>query len=655
MKRKSKGKKILLSLVSLILVAAIGAGIWFYSGNTGGEPVKVFPFNYVGMTEYWGDSQESYGFVQTDGVQTVFLSTTQSVTEIKVQQGQMVKKGDVLLTFDTTLSDLALERKRLDVEKVKLQLEDAKKRLREINAMRPMVIPKPSEKPDEEVDLGELLTQAYKISENTDFDGSTPEKALICWLNSASPISEEILDALIVTAGEYQTINLEKQQADKTPSSPSPVPEESTAPSEDPTEPSEDPTEPSEDPTEPSEDPTEPSEDPTEPSEDPTEPSEDPTEPSEDPTEPSEDPTEPSEDPTEPSEDPTEPSENPTEPSEDPTEPSEDPTEPSEDPTDPSEPVEPVTVSSFYVVFKVTEGNQALATRLTWQGIYVIRDSQTGKYSFQFFDAYMVQDHMLKPDQEAEKEPQIDFGSGFTSAQIAEMRKEQEKTIKELEFNIKMAEANYKIAQTEVSDGNVYAQIDGMVVSLISEDEAQMLQQPLMKISAGGGFYVEGSVSELDRDAMVMGQEVTINDWNTGMTYVGRVESLGDYPSSNGYWNGMGNPTASYYPFRVFVEESADLQSGSYVNIQFSAGTSEHGVYLENPFLRTEGGRSYVWVRGADGMLEQRYVTTGKSLWGSYTEILGGLSEEDFVAFPYGKNLKTGAETLESDLSALYE
>jgi hypothetical protein len=78
-------------------------------------------------------------------------------------------------------------------------------------------------------------------------------------------------------------------------------------------------------------------------------------------------------------------------------------------------------------------------------------------------------------------------------------------------------------------------------------------------------------------------------------------------------------------------------------------------VYLENPFIRTENGRSYVWVRGADGTLEQRYVTTGKSLWGSYTEILEGISEEDFVAFPYGKNLKSGAETLESDLSALYE
>ena len=119
-------------------------------------------------------------------------------------------------------------------------------------------------------------------------------------------------------------------------------------------------------------------------------------------------------------------------------------------------------------------------------------------------------------------------------------------------------------------------------------------------------------------------------------------------------WNGMGNPNASYYPFFVFVDESADLQAGRYVNMMYSTGSSEHGIYLENPFLRTEMGRTYVYLRGADGKLEKRYVTTGKSLWGSYTEILEGITEEDFIAFPYGKHVKEGAETVESDLSDLY-
>ena len=59
-------------------------------------------------------------------------------------------------------------------------------------------------------------------------------------------------------------------------------------------------------------------------------------------------------------------------------------------------------------------------------------------------------------------------------------------------------------------------------------------------------------------------------------------------------------------------------------------------------------------VRGENGRLEKRFVTTGKSLWGSYTEVLSGLSQEDLIAFPYGKNVKPGAPTQEGDLGDLY-
>ena len=70
--------------------------------------------------------------------------------------------------------------------------------------------------------------------------------------------------------------------------------------------------------------------------------------------------------------------------------------------------------------------------------------------------------------------------------------------------------------------------------------------------------------------------------------------------------------------------------------------------------MRTEKGRSYVLVMGEDGRLEQRFVTTGKSLGGSYTEILGGLTVDDRVAFPYGKNVKPGAPAVDGDISDLY-
>ena len=255
---------------------------------------------------------------------------------------------------------------------------------------------------------------------------------------------------------------------------------------------------------------------------------------------------------------------------------------------------------------------------------------------------------------EYEAPPEIDMGSGYTAAQIAQMRSEQQKKIKDLEFQIKMADAEYRIMQTEVDDGNVYATIDGEVISRLTEEEAKQTKQPLLKVSGGGGFYVEGFINELEKDTMQLGQEVTVNDWNTGMTYTGTIESIGDFPSQQGYFGGNGNPNASFYPFKVFVDGDADLQAGSYVSVVYSAAESENGIYLENPFLRTEQGRSYVLVLGADGKLQQRFVATGKSLWGNYTQILSGLTAEDLIAFPYGKNVKPGVPAVEGDMSKLY-
>lgn len=549
---KNKAVKIILIVLIVAVVIGGGIGAWYYFSQKNAEPVYVYPFSYIGMTEYWGDSQESYGPVSTDKIQTVYLSDTQTVTEILVKQGDTVKKGDLLMSFDTTLSDLALERKRLDVEKLKLQLQDAQKRLREIRNMRPMVIPT-FDQTETDKDLGTALQGSYQISTNRDYDGSKKNLALICWISEGQAVDDALLEVLRQKAEEFQTINA---------NDPAKQPPKEEVP-----------------------------------------------------------------------------------------EGAEDPSVPlgTEGPTEPIQ----VNVSQFYVIFKVNKGDMSLGQRLAWNGMIVSKASDA--FTFRFFDAAGISDHMLAAmGQEEEKQPEIDFGSGYTASQIAQMRSEQEKTIKDLEFNIKMAEADYKIMLTEASDGKVYADIDGEVVSVLTEEEAQASGQPILKVSGGGGFYVQGSVSELEKEKMQIGQEVTINDWNTGMTYTGTIQSLGDFPSSNNYYSGSGNPNASYYPFTVFVDGDADLQEGRYVSVMYSTATSEHGIYLQNPFLRTEQGKSYVYVMGADGLLEQRFVKTGKALWGSYTEILSGLSEEDLVAFPYGKDVKPGAVAQEGDMSNLY-
>ena len=616
--KNNKKKKILICVISVCLVLALGAGIWFGVGRGRSEPVFVFEFYNMGMTEFWGDNQESYGPVSSDNIQTVFLSETQKVTDIKVQPGDQVKKGDLLMSFDTSLSDLELERKRLDVEKLKLQIEGAQKELRRINGLKPMQLPPPApdpeDSPEPDVNLGTAIGAPYRISNKIGYDGSSAEKALICWVRSDTPIDAGLFAAILAQSEKMQNAIPQQSHAS------APQPDygdvfdqegETTAPTTAPTDPTTAPTDPTTAPTDPTTAPTDPTTAPTDPTTDPTAPTTDPTDPTTDPTDPSEDPTEP----------------------------------------------EYIEVNDCYVVLKITAGDMSLGMREVWQGLHIRRN---GSYSFRFFNAGAMGDYTLTMDPSDGSDgsvpdmPDFDIGSGMTASQIAQMRAEQQKKIQELEFSHKMAEANYKIMQAEVNDGNVYADSDGVVVSVLSEEEARSSHQPILKVSGGGGFYIECSVSELVKDDILIGQNVVINDWNTGMTYDGEVASIGDFPVLQNGYNGMSNPNVSYYPFYVFVDESANLQTGSYVSVTYSAGESENGIYLEKPFVRTENGQSFVYVQGGDGRLEKRNVITGKSLWGSYTEITSGLSAEDFIAFPYGKNVKPGARTVVGDMSDLY-
>jgi len=637
-------KKWLICAVSLLVAAAVIAGIWLMSRGSG-KTVNVYPFRMLGMTEYWGDSQESYGPVSAENIQTFFLSDTQTVTEILVEAGDRVKKGDVLLRFDTSLTELSLERKRLDVEKKKLQLKQANDYLIDLGNMKPMVVPPPPE-PEDEADQGRKLKGRYEIFSDADYDGSTASKAVICWIREGDVIDDDILEAVRDEVEKRQNssrqkaaFRLEPLAGNVTRQTPvlTLVPLSLTRQT----------TEPTGETTKPTDETTKPTDETTQPTDETTQPTEETTQPTEETTQPTEETTQPTEETTQPTEETTQPTEATTQPTEATTAPTQETTVPTEAPEEP--------VDEYYVVVKMTKGNMSLGTGLLWQGLHVKGSGE--HFGIGFFSAHEVPDHSLAPEEgeEQEAEPEFDYGSGYTAAQLAQMRSEQKKKIQELELAAKMAEAEYKLMLLEVEDGNVYAQLDGEVVSVLPEEEARLGNEPVIKVSAGGGFHVQGNVSELIKDQLKPGQEVTVNDWNTGMMYTGTVESVGDFPLGQDNWNGMGNPNASYYPFRVFVDGEANLQSGNYVSITYSTSGAESGIYLENPFIRQEQGKYYVYAAGADGKLEKRYVTVGKSLWGSYREILSGLSEEDLLAFPYGKDVKEGAAVVESDLSALYE
>ena len=248
--------------------------------------------------------------------------------------------------------------------------------------------------------------------------------------------------------------------------------------------------------------------------------------------------------------------------------------------------------------------------------------------------------------------------ASMTQLEINKAILEKAQAVKEQEVNLKVAKLKLDKKLAELGDGNVYAEFDGTVKAVRDPDEAYNNSEAVVELSGGGGYYVTGTLSEMDLGSVQVGDSVSISSWMTGAACEGTIVSIDDYPTSNGSNWGDGNRNVSYYPFKVFVTEDANLQPNDYVDIQYQKVSAQQqagsSLYLQSMFIREDNGKSYVMARGDDGRLEQRWVQTGRDLWGSYTQIRGGLTVDDYVAFPYGRDVVEGAHTQEATTDQLY-
>lgn len=243
---------------------------------------------------------------------------------------------------------------------------------------------------------------------------------------------------------------------------------------------------------------------------------------------------------------------------------------------------------------------------------------------------------------------------GYTKEELAKAIENKEREIKKLDIERRKGELELESLQATASDGVVYAKISGVVKSVAEEDEKDV---PLVVVTGDEGLYVSGTVSELQLDKVRPGTIVTANSWESGMTFEATVTEVSDYPTSGNSW-GDGNPNVSYYRYTAHIEDSSALKNGESVDlsIQTNENTAENtsAIYIEKAYVRQEDGKSYVMIADENNLLKKQYVTTGKTIYGSAIEIKSGLTEEDRIAFPYGKEAVEGTPVTDEDNTYYY-
>lgn len=253
-----------------------------------------------------------------------------------------------------------------------------------------------------------------------------------------------------------------------------------------------------------------------------------------------------------------------------------------------------------------------------------------------------------EPQEPTEPEdPGIDIPAGPTQEEINKQIKEKEDNIKSLNLEKRNCELELKKLEQKVNGGVVNSTIDGTVKTVNDAEKAKLEGSPLIYVLGEDGIYVTGSVAETALDKVQKGTVITVTSWESGEVRQAEITGIGATPVEDGYFSG--NPNMSYYPFTAVISEETNFKNGESVSISADGFTSSgeimEDIYLMQAFVREDQQGFYVFMKDENGLLKKQYVEIGRITDGAM-EIKSGLSMEDEIAFPYGKDVKEGAKTV---------
>ena len=207
------------------------------------------------------------------------------------------------------------------------------------------------------------------------------------------------------------------------------------------------------------------------------------------------------------------------------------------------------------------------------------------------------------------------------------------------------------------------APVSGRIQS-ISENGTDNYGNPLpyISIQQAGSYRVKGVLGELQRGGIMEGDRIRIiSRTDESVFWMGTV-SLVDYESpyqgsQNDMYYGMmpdEMSSSSRYPFYVELDSTDGLLLGQHVYMEkYTEEDAFTGVSISSAFVcYAEDGSNYVLAENK-GKLEMRTVVIGEyNMMTDTYQILEGLTEDDYIAFPDYELCQPGVATTHDAPSA---
>ena len=225
-----------------------------------------------------------------------------------------------------------------------------------------------------------------------------------------------------------------------------------------------------------------------------------------------------------------------------------------------------------------------------------------------------------------------------------------------LNIDRKEAVLKYEKMRKEISDGTILSTVNGQIKSVGDPATAMSDGTPFISVTSQDGFYLKGTINELQREEIFVGQHISVTSMETGMTAEAEITSISDYPVSDNASSYGTNPNTSNYPFTAFLSETSGFKNNQSVSITMTSneGNTSSNLYIPKAYVREDNGEAFVYIADERGRLKKQTVETGAVMYGYNQEIKSGLTMEDLIAFPYGKTVKEGVKTEEVDSPSYY-
>ena len=228
--------------------------------------------------------------------------------------------------------------------------------------------------------------------------------------------------------------------------------------------------------------------------------------------------------------------------------------------------------------------------------------------------------------------------------------------LKEAELNVKAKETEVQQSETLLENATVVSPVNGRVQS-ISESGTDNYGNPVayITIQQAGSYRIKGTLGELQRGGIMEGSRMKIASRTDEDTFWSGTVTLVDYENptqgndNNYYYVSSSDEmtSSSKYPFYVELDSTEGLILGQHVYMELETEEGEtSGVSISSAFFCfEEDGSAYVWAEHR-GKLEKRTVTLGEynAMLDTY-EVVEGLTEEDYIAFPDAELCVDGAPT----------